>query len=356
MHAVGRHETLKPHAARVDDLDQFLADLRRVAGRHLAFADHAVKGRPHLRAPQLLPCRHNAGARRHQVALCVVASHLGVFQRLHRRHALGLQGLQPLHLAFGLVEGLRRGPHSFVGRRQAVADGGVVQPHQQVAAAHGLAVFLQHLLHDGADLGAQVGAAFRLHRPRDDGPGGQQAERQRAQVFGRQQQHGNGLGGGCAWRGLVRCGRSGPIRRARLVTSGKQESQKRHKRHKRRRDGQVQRRHEQVGRQTSAGRRVFQQARDYSAARPAGTPLRRKALARRQWRLRVLTGGASALQSPHAGGTRRTSLKRRFCAAAECEGSRSRPAGRSRWRRPQGRCPVHGPGARRAAPAAAQVR
>jgi hypothetical protein len=51
-------------------------------------------------------------------------------------HALRLQRLQALHLALGLVEGLRRGTLRLLGRAEAVADRGVVQPHQQVAGAH----------------------------------------------------------------------------------------------------------------------------------------------------------------------------------------------------------------------------
>ncbi len=59
------------------------------------------------------------------------------------------------------------------GREQAVADGGVVQAHQQVALAHGLAVFLEHREHHGRDFGAQVGAAVGL-----DGSGDERAAAQ----------------------------------------------------------------------------------------------------------------------------------------------------------------------------------
>eukprot|EP01137_Pigoraptor_chileana_P016080 Opistho-2@5630 len=47
-HAVGRDQAFEAHAGRVDDLDQLLADLGRVAGRDLAVTQHAVKGGAHL--------------------------------------------------------------------------------------------------------------------------------------------------------------------------------------------------------------------------------------------------------------------------------------------------------------------
>ena len=106
MHAVGRHQAFKAHALRVDDLDQLLAHLGRVTRRNLALADHTVKRRADLGAAQLLPRAGHPGLGRHQIALGVVAPHLGVFQCLHRRHALRLQRLQALQLTFGLLRGL----------------------------------------------------------------------------------------------------------------------------------------------------------------------------------------------------------------------------------------------------------
>jgi hypothetical protein len=154
---------------------------------------------------QLLARRHHARAGGDEVALRVVAAHLGVFQRLHRGHALGLQRLQACHLALGLLEGLAAGAHGLLGRAQAVADAGVIQPHDEVAGAHRLAVVLEHLLHHGTDLGAQIGATLRLQRAADHRPGGLLARAERAQVLHGQQQHGLGGGGragGCG--GLVR--------------------------------------------------------------------------------------------------------------------------------------------------------
>ena len=55
---------------------------------------------------------------------------------------------------------------------QAFADGGVVQAHQQVAGLDQLAVVLEHLLHDGRDFGAQIGASLGLQRAGDDRPRG----------------------------------------------------------------------------------------------------------------------------------------------------------------------------------------
>ena len=69
-----------------------------------------------------------------ELALRVVAADLGVLERLHRGHARGAQRLQALELALGLVVGLRGGARRGLGRGQAVADRGVVQAHQQVAA------------------------------------------------------------------------------------------------------------------------------------------------------------------------------------------------------------------------------
>jgi hypothetical protein len=139
-----------------------------------------------------------ANGARDQVAVDVVAAHLGVFQGLHRRHALALQRAQARHLALGLLEGLGGGANAFFGRQQALADGGVVQAHDQVAGAHRLAVVLEHLLHGGRDLGAQIGAALGLQRAADHRARGAQGRLDPADVFRRQQQHGRRLGRGLA--------------------------------------------------------------------------------------------------------------------------------------------------------------
>ena len=56
-----------------------------------------------------------------------------------------------------------------MGAVQHAVGHGVVQPHQQLARFHRVAVLLQHLGHDGGDLVAQVGAALGLDRAGDDG-------------------------------------------------------------------------------------------------------------------------------------------------------------------------------------------
>jgi hypothetical protein len=193
---IGRHQALEAQAARIDHLEQFLADLGGVAGRDLAVADDAVERRPRLGALQLLARLHQPGLGRGEVALGVVATDLGVFQLLGRGHAGGAQGGQALQLALGLVEGLDGDALGLLRRHQAVTNGGVVQPHQQVAAPHGLAVFLEHRQHDGRDFGAQVGAAVRLDGAGDQRPGGDAAGPQRDHVFRGDQQAGRGSGRG----------------------------------------------------------------------------------------------------------------------------------------------------------------
>ena len=89
---------------------------------------------------------------------------------LGRHHARGAQRLQTLELALGLVErlgGRARGPP---GGFKRVADRGVVQAHEQVAALDRVAVLLEHLQHHGRHLGAQVGAPLGLHRTGNRGP------------------------------------------------------------------------------------------------------------------------------------------------------------------------------------------
>ena len=60
-HRVGRHQALEAHRRRVDHLDQFLADLGRVAGRNLALADQAVERRTRLGALQSPSLEANHG-------------------------------------------------------------------------------------------------------------------------------------------------------------------------------------------------------------------------------------------------------------------------------------------------------
>jgi hypothetical protein len=154
-------------------------------------------------------------ARCDQLALCGVAAALGVVERLHRGHALRLQGLQALDLALRLVEGLLSGARTGVCRLQRLADRGVVQAHQQFAALDGFAVVLGHLRDHSGHLCTQVGALFRLHRTGDDRTVGRRAAAaEGAQILGREQQHRQvarcpGRGGGRGAGGGRRLGRIG---------------------------------------------------------------------------------------------------------------------------------------------------
>ena len=126
-HVVGRHHRLEAHAGRVDHLQQLLADLRRVAGRDLALADHAVERRAHLGALQLLAREHEPRLRGLDLALRGVAADLGVVQRLRRRHARAAQRLHALELALRLVEAWPEARWAASGGGERVADRGVVE-------------------------------------------------------------------------------------------------------------------------------------------------------------------------------------------------------------------------------------
>ena len=106
--AVGRHAAFEAQAGRIDDLEQFLADLRGIAGRHLAVADDAVEGRAHFGALQLLARGDHARARGFALALRAVAANLDVFELLRGDHAGLAQRHHALVLALGLLVGLRR--------------------------------------------------------------------------------------------------------------------------------------------------------------------------------------------------------------------------------------------------------
>ena len=161
------------HAGRVDHLQQFLADGRGVAGRGLAVAHHPVEGRANLGAGQLLaggrPC---AGIGGHAIALRAVAAHLGVVEGLLRAHPLGLQRLHTGVGALRLVECLGRGAAGFLGGTAGCRG----SPCRRAAPAGrpsctDLSVLLEHLQHDGGDLGPQVGAPFGLDGAGDDRAG-----------------------------------------------------------------------------------------------------------------------------------------------------------------------------------------
>jgi hypothetical protein len=113
---------------------------------------------------------HSARLGGRDFALGAVAAHFGVVQGLGRGHARGAQGLQALELAGRLLEGLAGGALGFVGRHQAVADRGLVELDQHVAALDRLAIFLEHLQHHGRDFGAQVGRRSGWIEPVITGP------------------------------------------------------------------------------------------------------------------------------------------------------------------------------------------
>src|SRR6185369_12318872 len=75
--AVGRHQPLEAQAAGIDDLQQFLADLRGIARGHLAIAHDAIERRTHFGALQLLAGGDDTRARGLPVALRSIATVLG---------------------------------------------------------------------------------------------------------------------------------------------------------------------------------------------------------------------------------------------------------------------------------------
>ncbi len=85
--AVGRDEAFEAQAGRIDDFDEFLANLGRVTGRDLAVADDAIEGRAHLGALELLAGGDYTRARRLAFTLRGIAQHLDVFDLLRRDHA-----------------------------------------------------------------------------------------------------------------------------------------------------------------------------------------------------------------------------------------------------------------------------
>ena len=156
-----------------------------VAGGDLALADDAVEGRAHLGAAQLLARRRRRAPRAAASSLCALlrrtsASSSACTEVMPWRAASS--GARTWRSACS--KRLRRRARRRLGRAQAVADRGVVQAHQQIAAAHRLAVFLQHLQHHGRHLGAQVGALLRLDRAGDDRARAGRRRAQRARSSG----------------------------------------------------------------------------------------------------------------------------------------------------------------------------
>ncbi len=190
--AVRRHAALEAHAGRVDDLHQLLAHRCRIARRDLAVADDAVEGRAHFRAVQLLARGHHARARRCAFALRAVAPDLDVLELLRRDHPRLAQLEHALVLTLGLFVGLRGSARRRLRGRQAVADGSLVEAHQQVAAPDRIAVLLEHGQHHRGHFRAQVGAAFGFDRTRDRRPGRERTVAHVNQVLRRDQQGGDG--------------------------------------------------------------------------------------------------------------------------------------------------------------------
>ncbi len=146
-----------------------------VARRHLAIADDAVERRAHFRARELLARGDHARARLGAIALRGIAANLHVFDLLRGHHAGLAQRGHALELALGLFVRLFGGARRSFGSGQAVADRGLVETHEQIAALHRIAVLLEHREHHGGNFRAQVGASLGLDRTGDRWPGGQRA-------------------------------------------------------------------------------------------------------------------------------------------------------------------------------------
>ena len=168
---------------------QFLADLRGVAGRHLAVAHHAVERRAHLGALQLLAREHDAGlgAPRGRSARCcgaprrpraawaeVMPEPRSVFRRSNWRSACSKA------CAGGAAGRLGRGQRCRGWRCRPAAPAGRRGARRRRSP--------QHLQHHGRDLGAQVGAPLGLDRAGDDRAGGERAAADRDDVLGGEEQ------------------------------------------------------------------------------------------------------------------------------------------------------------------------
>ncbi len=129
------------------------------------------KRRAHFGALELLARGDHTRARGLAIALRGVTAALRIFELL-RRHDAGLtQRRHALELALGLLIRLNRRRAAM--RRPTVsviANGGLVEAHEQVALLHRVAVLLEHGQHDGRHLGPQVRAALGLNRARDRRP------------------------------------------------------------------------------------------------------------------------------------------------------------------------------------------
>ena len=192
--AVGRHQSFETQAGRIDDLDQLLADLRRVARRHLAVADDAVERRAHLGALELLARGHDARARGFAIALRGVAADLDVFDLLGRHHA-------------GLAQRCScAGTGARPARRPARRRASTPRPTSRLSRIEvwsrrtsrsprftGSPFSLSTASTTAGHFGAQVGATLGLDRAGDGRPGGQRVAAHRQHVFCRDQQRGEVL-------------------------------------------------------------------------------------------------------------------------------------------------------------------
>ena len=148
------------------------------------------KGARTIVRPAAAGARDQVALRGFAIALRGVAAHLGVLDLLRRNEAAVAQLHHALVLPLRLLVGLRGGVGRGLRRGQRVADGGVVESHQQLPLLHGVAVLLQHREHHRGDFGAQVRALLRQDGAGDDRAGRQRLQAQLQQVFGGQQQRG----------------------------------------------------------------------------------------------------------------------------------------------------------------------
>ena len=164
----------KRRLRRIDHLEQFLADLRRVAGGNLAVADHAIEGRAHHGALQLLACGHQVALRPLAVALRGVAAHLGVLDLLGRDQAdrraaspAARTGAAPVRRPV-----LRCAPRlraeASVSRMELASRRTSRSPFFTVSPFS-----FSTCQHHGGNFGAQVGAPLRQHRAGDGRTGRQ---------------------------------------------------------------------------------------------------------------------------------------------------------------------------------------
>ncbi len=170
--AVGRDEPFEAHAGGIDDLQQLLADLGRIAVRDLAVAHDAVERRTHFGALELLAGGDDARAGRLTIALRGVAAVLGILELLGGHHAGACAKVD--------MRWNWRSACSYActaAFSDAVADMRLSRIDVSSSRTSRSPFFTgspfssQHGDDDGRHLGAQVGTALRLHRAGDGRPG-----------------------------------------------------------------------------------------------------------------------------------------------------------------------------------------